>query len=165
MSGIDIREFTKKAQSQFEENEKFFKWLKSKKPKDLDHQVRTFHEEVFENIDCLDCANCCKTTSPSFYHKDIERIAKAMKIKPSQFIDSYLKLDQDDEVYMLKQEPCPFLSGDNTCMHYPARPLACKEYPHTDRKRFHQLISISLHNTLICPAVFEITNKLKKHYI
>ena len=54
--------------------------LKRKKPGNLDQTFQDLHQQVFEEIDCLKCANCCKTTSPIFYMKDIERAAKALRI-------------------------------------------------------------------------------------
>ena len=81
MYEIDLNIFAKKAQDQFQENMAFFKRLKQKKPKNLDSIVHQLHEEVFSEIDCLTCANCCKTTSPAFYMKDIERMSKKLKIK------------------------------------------------------------------------------------
>ncbi|HAG48373.1 MAG TPA: zinc/iron-chelating domain-containing protein, partial [Cryomorphaceae bacterium] len=41
---------------------KLFKKLKAKPPRDLDKVVHQLHEDAFRKIDCLDCANCCKTT-------------------------------------------------------------------------------------------------------
>ena len=38
------------------------------------------HEEAFEKIDCLQCANCCKSYSPRFKTPDIKRIAKYLKM-------------------------------------------------------------------------------------
>ena len=164
MYEIDLNIFAKKAQDQFQENMAFFKRLKQKKPKNLDSIVHQLHEEVFSEIDCLTCANCCKTTSPAFYMKDIERMSKKLKIKSTEFISTYLVLDED-ESYMFKSEPCPFLMDDNYCAHYLSRPLACKEYPHTNRKRFQQVLMLSARNTLVCPAVLEITNRLKRIFL
>jgi len=111
----------------------------------------------------LDCANCCKTTSPIFYQKDIERLAKSLRIKPAKFIDEYLHVDEDKD-YVLNTSPCPFLDAENYCMVYESRPNACREYPHTNRKRFYQLINLTEKNLDICPAVVDIVEKLKKCY-
>jgi Fe-S-cluster containining protein len=118
------------------------------------------HDETFAKINCLDCANCCKTTSPLFTDRDVTRISKFLKLKPRQFTDQYLKTDEDGDL-VLKSSPCPFLFEDNTCMIYEVRPKACAEYPHTNRKKFHQISNITLENTGICPAAFEIVEKLK----
>ena len=72
---------------------KFFARLKKTKPKSLDTQMQQIHEAVFENFDCITCANCCKTTSPILYQKDIERLADHLRLRPSVFIEKYLILN------------------------------------------------------------------------
>jgi Fe-S-cluster containining protein len=145
------------------ENKLMVKKLKKSKPKSLDKEVHNLHEEVFEEIDCLECANCCKTTSPAIYERDIDRLAKHLKIKPSKLIEDYLERDTDND-YVFRFAPCPFLDHENYCMVYESRPLACREYPHTNRKRFYQVLDISLKNTEICPAVASVFDRLKEHY-
>ena len=144
-------------------NKKLFAKLKRTKPKDLDQTMQKLHDDTFEEIDCLQCANCCKTTSPIFYQKDIERVAKHLKLKPSEFIDKYLHIDEDKD-YVLNSAPCPFLDGDNYCSVYEHRPTACREYPHTNRKRFYQILDLTLKNTAVCPAVFQMVEKLKEKF-
>ncbi|WP_028980625.1 YkgJ family cysteine cluster protein [Sporocytophaga myxococcoides] len=141
-------------------NKKFFDKLKKISPDQLDKIVHPVHKDVFEEVDCLACANCCKTTSPIFYQADIERVARKLRVKPSEFIDQYLHLDEDND-YVLNSSPCPFLDGENYCLVYESRPTACREYPHTNRKRFRQILSLTLKNTQVCPAVYEIVERLK----
>jgi len=143
------------------ETKTFFAKLKRKKPKNLDDIVHQLHHEVFEEIDCLDCANCCKSISPTLYEKDIERLAKHLKMKPSQLVDEYLKIDEDKD-YVFRKQPCPFLLPDNFCIVYESRPKACREYPHTDRKRFYQILDLTLKNTEVCPAAFDVVEKMKE---
>ena len=147
------------AEKHKKENKTLVEKLKRLKPKSLDEEVHQLHDEVFEEINCLTCANCCKTTSPAIYERDIDRLSKHLKIKPSQLIMQYLQKDEEND-YVFKSAPCPFLGNDNYCTVYESRPLACKEYPHTNRKRFYQVLDISLKNTLICPAVASIFEKL-----
>ena len=144
-------------------NAQLVKKLKRQKPKDLDRQTHALHHQSFDTIDCLACANCCKTTSPTFYQADIERLAKALKMKPAAFIDTYLHVDAEGD-YVLNEAPCPFLAADNTCIVYEARPTACREYPHTNRKRFYQILPLTLKNTEICPAVQQVMEGLQKIY-
>ncbi|MFY0599669.1 MAG: YkgJ family cysteine cluster protein [Cyclobacteriaceae bacterium] len=148
-----------KAKSSFPQNQTTLAKLRKRKPKDLDDRFHQFHEEVFEEIDCLECANCCKTTSPIFLQSDIERLSKSLKMKVPDFIEEYLKLD-DERDYVLKQSPCAFLGNDNKCIVYESRPKACREYPHTNRKRMYQITNLTLKNTLICPAVSRIMEKI-----
>lgn len=140
------------------ELEKITRRLQKKPPGNLDQIFDNFHEEVFNEIDCLDCANCCKTTSPMLFERDIEKLAHYLKLKPGQFIEKYLFLDTDG-IYAMKQTPCPFLGGDNYCSVYDHRPKACREYPHTNQRKMHTLIQLARKNTEICPAVLRILLK------
>jgi Fe-S-cluster containining protein len=158
---MNLEEFNKQALLKKNENQSFLKALKRKSPKNLDDLFHTSHELTFEQTDCLSCANCCKTTSPIFYQRDIERAAKSLRIKPGAFIDKYLKVDEDED-YVLKQSPCAFLDDDNYCLIYNDRPAACREYPHTDRKRMVQILDLTYRNTLVCPAVLKIVEEVKK---
>jgi Fe-S-cluster containining protein len=160
---LDLEKYKKLAQSKLKENKKFISKLKQKKPKDLDSTITKFHYETFEKISCLDCANCCKTLGPLITTKDISRISKHLKISENVFIENYLTIDEDND-YIFKSMPCPFLLPDNYCSIYDYRPKACAEYPHTNRRKAHQILNITLKNTITCPAVFEIVENLKNHY-
>ena len=152
-----------KAKSGEATNKKLFAKLKRNLPKNLDDKVHQFHDEAFEEIDCLTCANCCKTTSPIFTDKDIDRLANHFGMKPSQFIEKSLHIDEDKH-YVLNTAPCSFLDSENYCTVYESRPTACREYPHTNRKRIHQVFDLTLKNIVVCPAVFRIVEELKKIY-
>lgn len=158
---MDLDKFRNQSKNKREENKKFLESLKKVNPRKLDEQFHETHEEVFRDIDCLECANCCKTTSPIFYQNDIERMSKAMRMKPGDFVEKYLRIDEDQD-FVLKTAPCPFLDADNYCVVYEDRPRACREYPHTDRKKIIQLLDLTFRNTLVCPAVFEMVERLKK---
>ncbi len=142
------------------ENERFFKKLKKKPPGNLDEMVHELHDEAFESFDCLTCANCCSSISPMITDKDVERLSKPLKLKPSQVIAQYMHLDEDHD-FVFNNAPCPFLMPDNYCSVYECRPKACREYPHTDRRRFSQLLSLTLKNCEICPIVFRVVEGLK----
>lgn len=158
-----IEENYRKAKAKEAEHKKFLGKIKQKPPKNFDQTMQEIHEEVFERVDCLSCANCCKTTGPLFTQKDIERLADLFRMKPSQFIEKYLRIDEDND-YVLQYVPCPFLGADNYCSVYDHRPKACREYPHTDRKKFYQINHLTLKNTLICPAAFEVVEQMQKTF-
>jgi uncharacterized protein len=158
---MDLNSFAGKARSISAENKKFLSQLKRKKTHQLDYIFQDAHEEAFEKIDCLTCANCCKTTSPIFYQKDIDRLAKRLRMHPNDFIEKYLRIDGDED-YVLTSAPCAFLGDDNYCSVYEDRPTACRDYPHTDRKNMHQLLDLTYKNTLVCPAVLQIVATVKK---
>ncbi len=156
-----LKELPALAKEKQRENNKFFARLKKKPPKQLDYLMDELHEAEFAQTDCLQCANCCKTTGPLFTFKDISRIAKYFKMKEQQFIQTYLQVDEDDD-YVLQQVPCTFLGTDNYCSIYEVRPKACREYPHTNRNKFHQIAQLTVKNTFICPAAYNIVEKLKE---
>lgn len=158
---MNLKQFKLKAKNKEMENKKFLSSLKRKDARKIDGLFHSLHEEVFEETDCLACANCCKTTSPIFYQNDIERLARALRMKPGDFIEKYLRIDEDND-YVLQSSPCPFLDTDNYCLVYSDRPRACREYPHTDRRKMVQIMDLTYRNTLVCPAVFEIVERLKK---
>jgi hypothetical protein len=156
-----INNLQKRAKDTHNENKKFFAKLKKKPPKHLDTLMVELHENEFERTDCLKCANCCKTTGPLFTDKDVQRISKHFRMKPQQFIDTYLHIDEDND-YVLQSVPCTFLGEDNYCSIYDVRPKACSEFPHTDRKKFQQISNLTLKNVAICPAAFNIVEEMKR---
>lgn len=117
------------------------------------------HEEAFSNINCLDCANCCKNYSPRFKTPDIKRISKHLRMKESAFIETYLRLDEDGD-YVVKSSPCPFLGSDNFCSIYDVRPSDCARYPYTDEDVLLKRTQLTLKNSAVCPAVFYVLEKL-----
>lgn len=150
-----------RARTELKGNKRYFSKLKRRVPRELDTVVGELHAETFREIDCLACANCCKTTSPIFRDVDIDRIARHLNVRPAQFVEQYLQLDNEGD-YVLRTAPCPFLGADNYCSIYEVRPRACREYPHTDRKNFHQIFSLTLKNTLICPAAARVVRRLRE---
>ncbi len=156
-----LQELPQRAKEVAKENKKFFAKLKKKPPKHLDSLMVELHNEVFAGTNCLECANCCKTTGPLFTNKDIERIAKHFRLKPQAFIAQYLRVDEEND-YVLQSLPCSFLGADNYCSIYEVRPKACREFPHTDRRKFHQISHLTLKNVAICPAAFQIVEQMKQ---
>ena len=150
---------SQQAKSCAEVQEKLKK-LKQRTPKNLDVEVHRLHALYVEKIDCLACANCCKTLSPGVKDVDIARLAKHLKMRPAQLVEQYFVLDADGD-YVFRESPCPFLLPDNYCTIYDARPKACREYPHTDRRRQEQLLDLSAKNCEICPVVFGVFSDLK----
>jgi len=160
-SEMDLEKFKASAEKQAKANKTFLSKIKKADPRKVDNAFHAMHEEVFEEIDCLTCANCCKTTSPIFYETDIDRAAKALRMRPGDFVNKYLRIDEDKD-YVLQSSPCPFLDADNYCGIYESRPKACREYPHTNRKKMVQVMDLTYKNTMVCPAVLEMVERLKK---
>ena len=156
-----LDQLPQRAKDTARETKSFFQRLKKRQPKKLDEITQNIHEEVFAQTNCLDCANCCKTTGPLFERKDIERIAKYLRLKPAQFEAQYLRIDEEND-WVLQQVPCAFLGEDNACFIYDVRPKACREFPHTDRPKIYQIAQHTQKNVAICPAAFSIVEKMKE---
>jgi Fe-S-cluster containining protein len=133
--------------------------LKSQKPAVLDVEMKESHDQVFSQFDCLSCAQCCKTTGPLFTPPDITRLSKHLKLKEGAFVNRFLRIDEEGD-YVLQSVPCPFLQPDNACGVYDHRPKACREYPHTDRKRQHEILKLTEKNVAICPAAEQIVQRV-----
>jgi uncharacterized protein len=157
---MDLERHKTLVKQKAKENKAFFQQVKRLKPKALDQKMHQIHEEVFACTDCLECANCCTTTGPLFTDKDISRISKHLRLRPSEFTEKYLRIDEDKD-YVLQSVPCAFLGDDNRCSIYDVRPKACREFPHTDRVKQHQILNLTQKNVAVCPAVYEIVEKLK----
>ena len=120
------------------------------------------HEEAFAKINCLDCANCCKNYSPRFKTPDIKRISRHLKMRESDFIDTYLKVDQDGD-FVTKTNPCPFLGADNFCSIYEQRPSDCHRFPYTDEDVLIKRQQLTLKNSTFCPITYYVLEKLIKN--
>lgn len=142
------------------ERQKLYKQFlqKAEKNKVL-KQLPRLHEEAFEKIDCLQCANCCKNYSPRFKTPDIKRISKHLKMRESEFIDKYLKVDEDGD-FVVRSLPCPFLGADNYCSIYEQRPSDCHRFPYTDEDVFIKRQQLTLMNSTFCPITYFVLEKL-----
>lgn len=142
------------------ENQKHYKrFLEKVDQASLIKKLPSLHNEAFSQINCLDCANCCKNHSPTFKTTDIKRISKYLGLRESEFIETYLRMDEENDM-VVKKSPCPFLAADNTCHIYDVRPSDCARYPYTDEDVFVKRKHLTLANSMVCPAVFHILEKI-----
>ena len=128
---------------------------------ELDRLVNSMHKELFENYDCAKCGNCCKDTSPVLKNKDIKRIADYLNEKVDNFKDIYL--EKSSEGFIFKGNKCIYFK-DNKCEIYNKRPKSCRDYPYTNKDEIWSRLINLVHNSEICPVVFEIFERLKKYY-
>jgi hypothetical protein len=154
-----IKNWKEKSEKNYSENLSFLSSIKGNQS--WDEKSKITHEEVFSNTDCLSCANCCKTTPALIERSDIKRIAKFLGVSPKGFIRKYLIEDFNGEM-VIQRVPCTFLNADNTCAIYEVRPNACREYPHTNQTGFNRRPKMNAKNTIVCPAAFEIVERLKR---
>jgi hypothetical protein len=142
-----------------ENKKKYSQFLKKCNQREVIKRLPALHEDAFSKIDCLQCANCCKNHSPRFKQPDIKRIAKYLGMKEGDFIQKYLRVDDEGD-YVNQFQPCVFLQQDNTCLVYDARPSDCARYPYTDEDVLVKRDTLTIKNAEVCPAVFTILEKL-----
>lgn len=122
-------------------------------------ELPDLNEEAFSKIDCLQCANCCKHYSPRFKTPDIKRISRHLRMKESDFIETYLRLDEEGD-YVVKSTPCPFLQNDNRCSIYDERPSDCERFPYTDEDVILKRQPLTLKNAEFCPITYYVLERL-----
>lgn len=141
----------------------FLRWLKTYKSiSRVDKVARESHEEIFAQIDCTKCANCCKTMSPQVKPADVKRISAFLEIPEKEFVEKYLKTGDENE-YLMNALPCPFLKDDK-CSIYEVRPKDCRDYPHTTKQGFTTRRYMHQGNTEVCPAVYQIIETMKDRF-
>ena len=99
-----------------------------------DRILRRIAERVEEQIDCTQCANCCRVATARVTERDVERLAKFLRIKPARVMADFV-VESEEEGYVLRrddQSGCVFLNG-NECTVYEARPESCQRFPHVVR--------------------------------
>lgn len=139
----------------------FLTRLETVKPKGLDKMAEEVDKEVWKETDCLACANCCKTMTPTFTPQDIKRIAEHFNQTPEQFKEKWLYKQRGTGDWLNKKEPCQFLDlQTNKCNIYDVRPADCAGFPHHTKKHFTEWIHVYKQNVEYCPATFKMVEKM-----
>ena len=158
-----IKEWEENSERKQEVTFDFLNWLKwNKDPDQVDRIAQESHEEVFSQIDCTKCANCCKTISPQVSKTAIKRISSFLGIKENEFIEKYLQKDNENK-FEMNALPCPFLKDDK-CSIYEIRPKDCRDFPHTNKKEFPTRRYMHTGNIEVCPAVYHILETMKNRF-
>ncbi|MBC34424.1 MAG: zinc/iron-chelating domain-containing protein [Bacteroidetes bacterium] len=130
------------------------------KKKELSIIADNLHDEAFSKIDCLNCANCCKSIPPLINQEDVKRISQFLKIPVSDLYKNHVTIDEDGDM-VLNTTPCIFLLPDNKCKVYEVRPHGCREYPLTEGDLFISNMDQHEINAKYCPAVFYVLKQLE----
>ncbi|MEY4586567.1 MAG: hypothetical protein RIT05_985 [Bacteroidota bacterium] len=135
--------------------------LEKNKPRGVESRLATWDKAVWKEIDCLSCANCCKTMTPTYTPRDLKRISKHLGMTVSAFQKKWLKKERGgDRDWINKSTPCQFLNKkDNTCSIYAVRPADCAGFPHL-RKKFVDFAHIHHQNIDSCPATHALVTKM-----
>lgn len=132
----------------------------NKPPRGIDKITPVIEKEVWKEVDCLTCANCCKKMTPTFTDKDLKRISAHFKQTPEEFKKQWLKKDSNKDL-VNKQQPCQFLNlKDNKCSIYAIRPEDCSGFPHLSKTKWSEYANVHKQNIDYCPATFKLVEKM-----
>lgn len=119
-------------------------------------------KEVWSEVHCLSCANCCKVMSPTYTPQDIKRISAYLGMKPKDLKLKWLYKDKKSGDWMNQTQPCQFLDlKTNMCTIYEVRPTDCADFPHFLKKPQKDYFYIHKQNIEYCPATMLMIEKLK----
>jgi Fe-S-cluster containining protein len=145
------------------ENERFRRFLKSRDHSD--RILRRIAGGIEEQIDCTACANCCRVATARVSERDIERLARYLRIPAAKFLAEYTTRDPEEGTILKRtgERGCVFLEG-NSCVVYDARPDTCQRFPHLVRgngsiaSRMWQFIDRACY----CPIVYNSLEAFKE---
>jgi len=161
MQLVNLRSFKQKVRHNRRRFRLFLSRLEKNPPKDLKRMTVVADKFTWSETDCLSCANCCKTMSPTYTPEDIKRIAKHLNMTTRAFKEKWLYKDKKDGDWMNVKQPCQFLNlVDNKCSIYEVRPADCSGFPHHDKRKMTDYVHVYKQNVEYCPATYKWVEKI-----
>ena len=139
---------------------RFLTKVENNPPENLDIIAEQIDKEIWKQVDCLACSNCCRNMTPTYSFKDMQRISGHFSMTIKQFKEKWLFKNRKGE-WMNKSTPCQFLDlKTNMCSIYAIRPADCAEFPHLTKKPMPDYMHVHRQNVVHCPATFKMVEKL-----
>jgi hypothetical protein len=161
MQSFTLRSFRLRLRHRQKSFNRFLNKLGKKAPRHLDSLVAKTEKEIWHEVHCLSCANCCKTMTPTYTAKDIKRIASFLEVTEDAVKEKWLKKERGTGDWINKTNPCPFLDlKTNYCTVYEARPADCAGFPHLTKKKFTDYLHVHKQNLDSCPATFQLVERM-----
>jgi hypothetical protein len=127
----DLVQIRRLEQQQRGENARFRAYLSHHRHSD--RRLRRFGEDIEAQIDCTQCANCCRVTEVGITPRDVEKLSKFIGVSEREFVQQFTSRDAAGAMILKREEHgCVFLQG-NLCSVYEARPHNCVNFPHVVR--------------------------------
>ena len=157
---ISLRSFKQRVRHRKTALRRFLTKLERNPPKKLDQIIATVEQEVWREINCLTCANCCKNMTPTYTTNDMKRISTNLGMTVPEFKEKWLYQDGAGD-WMNRNTPCQFLDLEtNFCTIYEIRPLDCAGFPHLPRKKMIEFMHVHKQNVEYCPATYRMVEKM-----
>lgn len=160
MQTINLRSFKQIVRHNRRRLRNFLTRLEKKKIRGLDNLVAAADKKVWKEVDCLGCANCCKTMSPTYTKEDVKRISNHLEMTEKAFREKWLYKDKSGD-WMNKTQPCQFLNlQTNMCSVYSVRPRDCAGFPHHTKRKMTDYMHVYKQNIEYCPATYKIVEQI-----
>ncbi len=154
------KKFDQSVQTHRSRLRRFLTKLENNPPKELDLIAEEIDKEVWQEVNCLACSNCCRNMTPTFTFQDLKRIASHFRMSIPDFKKKWLYKNKKGE-WMNKSQPCQFLDlKTNMCSIYAIRPADCAGFPHLTKKKTVEYIHVHKQNVQFCPATFKMVEKM-----
>ena len=161
MEKINLRAFRKNVKANKSAFKRFLTKVEKQPPRGLDKITIRTDAEMWLQTDCLSCANCCKTMSPTYTPGDLKRIAFHFNMSVDSFKEKWLYKDRNGD-WLNKTQPCQFLNlEDNKCSIYPIRPKDCAGFPHHTKRHMIDYMHVYKQNIEYCPATYKLVELMK----
>jgi uncharacterized protein len=156
---FSLRSFKEKVRRNKRKFRRFLTGVENRYPRGFKALAVLTEPEVWKDTDCLGCANCCKTMTPTFTETDIKRISAHFGETPNEFKKKWLFKDRIGD-WVNKKQPCQFLNlTDNKCSIYAIRPADCAGFPHL-LKPMKGYGHVHKQNIELCPATYKMVEKM-----
>jgi Fe-S-cluster containining protein len=160
MQTVNLRSFRQIVRINKRRVKNFLTRLEKNPPRGLDQLAVEADKAVWSGTNCLHCANCCKTMSPTYTKKDMQRISKHLNMTEKAFREKWLYKDKSGDWMNVKQ-PCQFLDLEtNMCNIYAVRPRDCAGFPHHTKKKMVEYMHMYKQNIEYCPATYRVVEKI-----
>src|SRR5262245_24872839 len=93
---VNLRQFKKIVERDKRKLRRFLTKVENERPRGIDKLTPELEKEVWTEVDCLTCANCCKKMTPTYTKKDIVRISAHLGMTEAAFKEKWLTYDKKD---------------------------------------------------------------------
>src|SRR4051812_7060532 len=102
---MDLKKFRITASRKKKSLSAFLDILDTLVPTEMPKDVARVDATVWRDVNCMECANCCKTMTPTFNKADIARISSHLEMTPKEFKERWLLKEEETGDWVNKTQP------------------------------------------------------------